>query len=1413
MCQQLGDPPELFPVLWNLTFFNRIRGNLELVREQLATLARQADLSKQPPFLVAVAHLTGVTAEFSGEFEESTRHLERARELHVPAQHEAYTAMFGIDAGMVARAMSARPLWALGYPDRALARSAETIALCRSQREPVTMVFALIVAQGVHLYRGETREAIALGDEIIALCREYEFPQEAEWARGFQASAMAVEGRTAEGAAQGGEALAALHALRSGLTRTMFLSLNADALRRDGPRRRGAGRRRRGVRLRRADHRARVRGRAAPGARRAAAAPGGRGGRGGEPADGARRGAAAAGAVAGAARGDLARAAAAVIRQNARRAGGARAGATTGSPKVRTRRISSRHGHSCPGLDKRPQWISSASFRPNSKTSPISWPASSPCRRASPRQQKRPLGRGTHTKGVCVRATLEIFDVAKTVGDAGLAARLGRGLFAKPGVYQATVRFANAASTIQADSKRDVRALSFAVDVPAGVVGPDATRLDYSMNNAPTFPINDAHAFAAFMRVQGADGFLGHLKALLSLSFKDLKGFFQTARRGMRQQRTTPIPYQQTRFWSNVPFLHGPDEAVKYSAIPAPDNAGQPVGKGPTVLRDELLRHLNQDTEQARFDVAIQLLDTARMTVGGQKKDAPFWVESASVDWPEDQAPFTVVGRLTLQPKSQLSDAECEAWYIDVTKYSLPDHRPLGSINRARWVAESASRKARLGAGTVAPAASPSLAHRLGAIRVGSIVKALAIAAGVLALAVLGVAVFVIVRTDSGAGMLPEEKYDRVVYPDQGWGPGLQAAARQAYYYTPQGASMKDVRYSWFKYLEMPWSTRKISDPDQMRRYGFIVDPATPQNPDGFPIGFAKHYDPQLNEEVLDITCAACHTGQIHVTDSSGRTTALRIDGGSALHAFTNSKIGHFVPTFGASLMGTLANPMKFNRFANAVLGPNREGGRWALRRQMLAVGMQFGNTILTEKLHGLAPVEEGWGRIDALTRIANMVFGDHIAADNYAVGDAPVNFPPVWNIWKFDWVQYNASVSQPMARNIGESMGTGAKYALLDRYGSPLPREQRFRSSALVENLYNIELDLWKLQPPVWNEQVLGRVDQGLAAKGKLLFDQHCVSCHGPHIAPADIRLRDSPGRKPDEPEWLVKLLCFDDIGTDPNTAVGFANSKVDLRKTGLTNEDLIAVARPELAVWYGREKTRLTSEIARLQGTPGSDAQVATLQKTLSGLDARMAQDLSDINAGQLPVGAALSYLGIMVRKKAYEDLKYSEEQQKERDGFDIRDLPQVVAGYKPRPLGGIWATAPFLHNGSVPTVYDLLSPVDQRPRTFRVGSREYDTEHLGLKLPQSGYWEFNTELKGNLNTGHEFNVGYKEWKEGDPPARGLIGPLLSKDDRLAIIEHLKVRNDDTDGPKEPHVPWSATADTCKAPPPKDTKKVIVR
>ncbi len=239
LCQQLNDPPELFPVMWNVAFFNMIRGDLRAAQSQAAALMAQAEAANEPAFVMAVHHVAGVTCEFLGDVVESSRLLERARELHVPSQHERYNSMFGIDPGMVARAMSSRPLWSRGYPDRAIARCHETIDLGRHQRQPATLVFALIVAQGVHLFRGETADAMTLGDEIKLLCREYEFPQEAEWAAAFQGGALAQQGRADLGFARLQESLDALHALRSGLVRTMFLTLLADAAARTGDVERG----------------------------------------------------------------------------------------------------------------------------------------------------------------------------------------------------------------------------------------------------------------------------------------------------------------------------------------------------------------------------------------------------------------------------------------------------------------------------------------------------------------------------------------------------------------------------------------------------------------------------------------------------------------------------------------------------------------------------------------------------------------------------------------------------------------------------------------------------------------------------------------------------------------------------------------------------------------------------------------------------------------------------------------------------------------------------------------------------------------------------------------------------------------------------------------------------------------------
>jgi hypothetical protein len=94
---------------------------------------------------------------------------------------------------------------------------------------------------------------------------------------------------------------------------------------------------------------------------------------------------------------------------------------------------------------------------------------------------------------------------------------------------------------------------------------------------------------------------------------------------------------------------------VKYSATPSTDNPAHALQRtNPNALQDELTRHLEEDTKMSSFDFALQFLDTARMTYWGSRRDSDFWIENASVEWPETQAPFQTVARLTLLPRSKL---------------------------------------------------------------------------------------------------------------------------------------------------------------------------------------------------------------------------------------------------------------------------------------------------------------------------------------------------------------------------------------------------------------------------------------------------------------------------------------------------------------------------------------------------------------------------------------------------------------------------------------------------------------------------------------------------------------------------------------------------------------------------------------
>jgi hypothetical protein len=654
----------------------------------------------------------------------------------------------------------------------------------------------------------------------------------------------------------------------------------------------------------------------------------------------------------------------------------------------------------------------------------------------------------------------------------------------------------------------------------------------------------------------------------------------------------------------------------------------------------------------------------------------------------------------------------------------------------------------------------------IGNWRLGSILKVLTIV--FIVLVVFTAALLLWVAKYPFAHMPGADPIDRVVYASPGWGSEQVSAKREEYYYTPQGTSIKNLRYSWFVHLQKAWSSDRLAAPENLQALGFIIDKeATQKNPDHLPVGFAKGYEPRIREDVLDVSCAACHTGELHYTRNTGgkpEHIAIRIDGGSAMHAFASNKLGQFLPSLLSSMAATYLNPLKFNAFAHCVLKERYADGKSKLHQDLGEVFWAIAKQGYIDSTRHLYPVEEGLGRTDAIGRISNQVFASSLDQNNYRVADAPVSYPPLWEIWKFDWVQYTASATQPLARNLGESLGVGADPGLVDPYEAPMPKDLRFIASAKVYNLVKLETLLRDLEPPQWPEDVFGVIDPAKAEKGRVLYGKYCASCHQPCELSAETRAVEVPLRPAGDAYWRVQATPLQVIGTDPASTRNFRDVRVNLANSGITNEEARQLVEKNL-----RERQRRTNEYRKAHNLPLMDSEAEIRQK-LAHIDVRSAS-----------IGAGLNYLGILMRNRFYADHGISPEEQTRMDGDGALDLPQVVLAYKARPLAGIWATAPFLHNGSVGTLYELLLPADKRRKSFYAGDKEFDPKYVGIPMEQPAKKGFytDTSIAGNLNIGHEFRAGYSK---GGPPQYGVIGPELTDDERWAIVEYLKIHKDES-------------------------------
>lgn len=582
-----------------------------------------------------------------------------------------------------------------------------------------------------------------------------------------------------------------------------------------------------------------------------------------------------------------------------------------------------------------------------------------------------------------------------------------------------------------------------------------------------------------------------------------------------------------------------------------------------------------------------------------------------------------------------------------------------------------------------------------------------------------------------------------LIFADQGdqW----TTVARADFYTRDQGSRL--IPYLWFQAITLPDGTPFLED--QLDRYGYLANPG---NPDGLPVGFTR------NDQFAGMTCAACHTRQIRVDGKE-----YRIDGGPAI-VDAQALLGDINEAVGR----VLESDESFLSFAKKVLGPPRgpanpnEDDVFQLKQEVKAWYLRY-STITTKSLP-----EKAWGpgRLDAVGMILNRVTGldigpppSHIIESNIRAADAPVRYPFLWNAAKQDQTQWpgfadNGSDLLGLVRNLGEVYGVFADFHPTESRLSLLGVDYLRGNSANFDGLQRLEGLIKQIGPPKYPWPI----DDDLAAEGKEIFGRStqaggCVDCHG--IKPGKTRFFDNK-------TWATPLM---DVGTDTREYDILAWTA----KTGVLEGKRVPVLSDRLGP---EEKSvdilRLSILGSILQHEARSVLSPSSLQTLGAQLESVGNQSEEAIESIESSKAELLEKFKLPERlqdlKNAITDpakIKATKQMSVPVEARESVTTQQFV--YESRVMEGIWAAAPYLHNGSVPTLADLLEPAEDRPTSFQIGPN-YDIEKVGIAKEQTKFGDQtlhcdpNDRNSGDSNAGHEF------------------GTTLSDGEKKALLEYLK-------------------------------------
>jgi class 3 adenylate cyclase/predicted ATPase len=228
LCQQVGETLDLIPVLFGLWRFYVQRSQLHTARELGEILLRLAQQAHDPALAVVAHYALGQTWLCLGVLPAARQHLDEGIAHYTPDQRRAPVFRMGFDPGVGCRAFAARTLWLLGYPEQALARLHEALALAHELSHPYSLAFARAFAAFVSQLRRDVPAVHEHAEAAVALSTEQGFPGWAAMGRSLWGWALALQGQGAEGMAQVRQGIAAWRATGAALTVPYFCTLLAD---------------------------------------------------------------------------------------------------------------------------------------------------------------------------------------------------------------------------------------------------------------------------------------------------------------------------------------------------------------------------------------------------------------------------------------------------------------------------------------------------------------------------------------------------------------------------------------------------------------------------------------------------------------------------------------------------------------------------------------------------------------------------------------------------------------------------------------------------------------------------------------------------------------------------------------------------------------------------------------------------------------------------------------------------------------------------------------------------------------------------------------------------------------------------------------------------------------------------------